>query len=192
MWDPRYGGAGQRRQSLAQNRDVAASLLEFFGRPLPEDMEGRPLAPVLKDDTAIHKYVLFGYFGGSTNITDGKYLYMRGPANPDNAPLYEYTLMPARMGSRIALKDLQDFEISHPFKFTKGCRTLKIDMSSHNSPYNNHYRYGNRLYDLEADPGQDNVIEDKAVEAELLKHMTELMKENCAPEEQFVRLGLSV
>ena len=40
---------------------------------------------------------MFGVHGGQVNVTDGRYVYMRGPARADNAPLSEYTLMPTHM-----------------------------------------------------------------------------------------------
>lgn len=190
IWDPRYGVKGETRKALAQNIDVCATLLEFFGQPLTKDMEGRPLAGVIRDDTPNHDAVLYGYFGGNTNITDGKYTYIRGPVNPDNAPLCEYTLIPARMGSRASVKELQELELREPFAFTKGCRTLKIDMSSHNTPFSNMYRYGNRLYDLEKDPGQTTKLKDPETELRLIRKMMDMMKRNDAPEEQYKRMGL--
>lgn len=190
LWDPRASKANERRQSLAQNIDVAATLLEFFGAPIPEDMQGRPLLPVVQDDTKVHETILFGYHGGMTNITDGRYLYMRGPASYANAPLYEYTLIPARMGARMDVKLLQDLTLAPPFRFTKGCRTLKIDASSHGSPFGNMYRFGNRLYDLAADPGQRAPIDDPQTELRLIETMIDWMEDTDAPKEQYERLGL--
>jgi hypothetical protein len=48
------------------------------------------------------------------------------------------------------------------------------------------------LYDLECDPGQENPIDDPAVEAWLVDLMIRLMREADAPGEAFRRLGLSV
>ncbi|MEM7535157.1 MAG: sulfatase-like hydrolase/transferase, partial [Chloroflexota bacterium] len=43
MWDPRTAIAGERRQSLVQLIDIPATLLDYFGCPLPQDMQGVPL-----------------------------------------------------------------------------------------------------------------------------------------------------
>jgi hypothetical protein len=191
IWDPRYGCAGERREALAQNIDVAATLLEYFGQPLPEDMQGRPFGNVIAGGERIRDYALFGYFGGSVNITDGRYIYMRGPASQENAPLYEYTLMPARMGERIALKDLQSAELHPGFAFTKGCPVLKIDMAAHhNNAFFNPYKYGSRLYDLQADPKQNEIAVNPEAEARLITQIKKIMTETEAPAEQYVRLGL--
>ncbi len=190
IWDPRNRAAGVHRKALAQNIDVAATLLEFFGLPLPPDMEGKPLGDAVRDDSPVRDCALFGYFGGSINITDGRQVYFRGPARMDNAPLYEYTLSPARMNSRTDVKDLQALELVPPFSFTKGCKTLRIDMARHPSPFGTMYRYGSRLYDLETDPGQTRPVDDPEAELRMIGKMIGMMKANDAPPEQFERLGL--
>ena len=47
--------------------------------------------------------------GGQVNVTDGRFVYMRGPAaEPDrslfNQPLHEYTLMPAHLNSLFSVR----------------------------------------------------------------------------------------
>ena len=49
---------------------------------------------------------------------------------------------------------------------------------------------GDLLYDLEKEPQQLQPIEDEAVKARLTALQIKLMKENVAPAEQSVRLGL--
>jgi len=190
IWDPRSKVKGERRKSLAQNIDVAATLLAFFGLELPQDMEGKPLTETVRNDTPVHDCILFGYYGGTANITDGRYVYMRGPASEANEPLYEYTLIPAKMSARADIKELQNLDLAEPFAFTKGCKTLKIDMSGHNSPFSNVYRYGSRLYDLQMDPGQKQSINASDIEFRLVTKLIEKMEINDAPAEQYARLGL--
>jgi len=190
VWDPRCGVAGEHRKALAQNIDVAATLLEYFGQKLPPDMEGRPLVGAIRDDRPLHDCILFGYHGGSTNITDGRYLYMRGPVDPNNAPLYEYTLDSAHMRSRASVKELKDLTLAEPFAFTKGCKTLKIDQGAHGGFFGSMYRFGSRLYDLASDPGQTKPLDDPETELRLIRAMVVRMKANDAPPEQYERLGL--
>ena len=47
------------------------------------------------------------------------------------------------------------------------------------------------LFDLEKDPEQMHPIQNKAVEAEMIRNMVRLMRQNEAPEEQYLRLGLA-
>ena len=51
-------------------------------------------------------------------ITDGRYVYMRGPVDPaQNTPLCNYTLMPTHMRYRFAVEELQDIQLAAPFSF---------------------------------------------------------------------------
>jgi hypothetical protein len=57
-------------------------------------MQGTPLRERVLSDKLDCPAGLFGIFGGHVNLTDGCYAYMRGPVDVQNAPLFEYTLMP--------------------------------------------------------------------------------------------------
>jgi hypothetical protein len=107
IWDPsRPHAHGLQAHSLVQTIDLPATLLDYFGLPMPPHMQGRPLGPVLDADSPVRASGLFGIFGGHVNVTDGRYVYMRGSADEKNGPLFEYTLMPNRMKSRFSPKEL--------------------------------------------------------------------------------------
>lgn len=186
IWDPRSRKAGERRQSLVQMIDFPATLLEFFGQPLPADMQGVPLAETVESDAPVRQAALFGIHGGHVNVTDGRYVYMRAPASPKNEPLYEYTLMPSHMRSMFSVEELRTAELAPPFAFTKGCSTLKIEAR----PWLNPHQFGTLLFDLQEDPKQEHPIDDPEVEERMVRHLVRLMKENDTPREQFERLGL--
>jgi arylsulfatase A-like enzyme len=186
IWDPRAPWPGTRCDALVQMIDIPATLLEFFGVFLPNDMQGIPLRDTLATGAPVRDAALFGIHGGHLNITDGRYVYMRGPAFPDNEPLFEYTLMPTHMRSRFAVEELQNIELAEPYTFTKGCRMMKIPGRSRI----NAYQFGTLLFDLENDPKQEVPIQDSAVEERLTHRLVELMQQNDAPLEQYTRLGL--
>ena len=189
IWDPRSRVAGARRAQLTQMIDLPATLLEYFGVERPADMQGIPLGAVLAADAPTRDAALFGVHGGHVNITDGRYVYMRGPEDPlQNEPLYEYTLMPNHMRHRFTAAELQDIGLAEPFSFTKGCRTLKVASRQTENPPP---RF-TLLFDLESDPGQESPVDNVAEEARLSARMAELMRANDAPVEQFERLGLAV
>ncbi len=189
IWDPRSKVAGARRDQLAQMIDLPATLLEYFGVERPPDMEGIPLGNVIETDAPTRDAVLFGVHGGHVNITDGRFVYMRGPVDPAyNQPLFNYTLMPNHMRGRFGVEELQDIQLAEAFSFTKGCRTMKV---ASKQVFDAPPRY-TMLFDLEADPGQENPISSAAEEARLSARMAELMQANNAPPEQFERLGLAV
>lgn len=186
IWDPRSRISGEKRNSLVQTIDLPATLLEFFKLPLPPHMQGKPLRDVIADDRPVREAALFGIHGGHVNVTDGRYVYMRA-ANANNAPLYNYTLMPTHMRSRFLPDELQNLQLSEPFSFTKGIQLLQIPAHSYTSVQ----RYGTLLFDLEQDCEQRQPLVDYAVEARMLELLKTLMEENDAPPEQYIRLGLA-
>ena len=186
IWDPRAPRPGTRCDALVQMIDMPATLLEFFGVPLPKDMLGVPLRDTLATNARVREAAIFGMHGGHLNITDGRYVYMRAPTAAENTPLYEYTLMPTHMRYRFGVEELQEIELAEPFSFTKGCRVMKIAGRSWASAH----QFGTLLFDLTTDPDQTQPIQDAAVEERMTRLMVQLMQQNDAPAEQYKRLGL--
>lgn len=190
IWDPRTQRAGDRNESLVQTIDLPATLLEFFGVNLPEHMQGIPLRQTLADNSPVRDAALFGVHGGHVNLTDGRYIYMRAPSDVSNAPLFNYTLMPTHMNTHFSDDELTQTELVPSFSFTRDMPLLKTPSAASDKLRKNALDRGTLLYDLENDPAQQNPIQDAAVEAQMVEHLTRLMRENDAPAEQFVRLGL--
>jgi arylsulfatase A-like enzyme len=190
IWDPRSRKRGERRDQLVQMIDLPATLLEFFGVERPPAMQGIPLRDTIASNAPTREAILFGYHGGPVNVTDGRYVYMRPAANETNTPLYEYTVMPTHMASLFDVSELQNWEQAPPFSFTKNCPVMKIPgRGSHVS--RTVHEYGTLLYDLLADPKQENPITDAEVEARMIRLMAQLMQQNEAPPEQYERIGIA-
>jgi arylsulfatase A-like enzyme len=190
IWDPRSGRRGARVGALVQTIDLAPTLLDYFGAPIPPDMRGRPLGETVADGRPVREAGLFGLFGGQLNVTDGRYVYMRGPAQPENTPLYEYTVMPTHMRALFSPEELHNATLAPPFPFSKGVPLLKIPARKPANTDLNPTILETVLYDLEADPRQEHPLHDLEVEARMVAHLVRLMQENDAPEEQYTRLGL--
>jgi hypothetical protein len=186
IWDPRSRVQGERRSSLVQTIDFGPTLLEYFGVDRTPDMLGVPLRQTIADDTPVREAGLFGGFGGHVSVTDGRYVYMRGPIDAANVPLVEHTLMPTHMRGRFTPAELRDAELAPPFGFTKGVPVLKVPGQAMSSPY----AFGSLLFDLEADPGQQEPLIDDELELRMITLMVQLMRVNEAPAEQYDRLGL--
>lgn len=189
VWDPRSGEQDLRSDGLVQMIDLAPTLLDFFSVEIPEDMKGIPLRQTMDAERCgrrAREAVLFGIHGGHVNCTDGRYVYMRAPAKPENQPLYNYTLMPMMMRRFFSMKQLRDIQLQTPFSFTKGMRVMKINASA-NSDF---HSFGHLLFDLIEDPYQQFPIEDTSVEKHMTALMIRLMKQSDAPDDQFERLGL--
>ena len=189
IWDPRIRRQGERCDALVQTIDLAPTLLDFFGVARPADMQGIPLRDALAHNAPTREAVLFGGHGTHVNVTDGRYVYMRGTANAQNVPLYEYTLMPTHMRTPFAPAELQDTELVSPFSFMKGCPVLKIAARGWHGM--NPFEFGTMLYDVAADPQQTQPLDDPAVEQRMIEHLVRLMRENDAPADQYERLGLN-
>jgi len=188
IWDPRSGAKGERRQALVQTIDLAPTLYEYFGVDIPGDVQGVPLKETTASDAPVREAALFGAHGAHVNCVDGEHIYMRAPASPENQPLFNYTLMPMHMRTRFPVDELQEIELAGPFSFTKGCKVMKIKSGAFQRIKAN--KYGTLLFDMKADPKQEDPIRNEAAEKKMINHMTRLMKENDCPPEQFERLGL--
>jgi arylsulfatase A-like enzyme len=189
IWDPRCAKKDERRQSLVQMTDFAPTLLDYFGMEATPSMTGRSLVNTIADDSPVKESALFGHFGGQVNITDGRWVYMRGPVNPDNTPLYEYTLMPTHLPHTFAVEELQDIQLAEPFPFTKGCRTMKIASAGVHQSLQ--HEFGTLLFDLENDYGQSSPVEDEEAESAMKDLLIREMRRLDAPPDQFERLGLA-
>jgi arylsulfatase A-like enzyme len=188
IWDPRLRVQNVHCEQLSQTIDIPVTILEFFNLTIPNDMLGKPLTTIIKDEHPNHDDVLFGSYGSSINVSDGKYVYMRFPNPNFEGKLYEYTLSPMRMERRFTPNELANITLDNSFNFTKGLSVLKI--VSDTSMMKSHQRYQNRLYNYKEDPKQEQPIDDIKREFEMIQRMKSLMKENDAPQELYAYYGL--
>lgn len=190
IWDPRSRCAGTHRTALTQTIDLAPTILDFFGAAIPADMQGKPLKDVIAKDTPVRDYALYGNFGAHVNITDGRWFYMRGPAEASNAPLNCYTLSPQNLMGRLPVEDLQKAELHPPLPFTKGCPVLKFPVKDFFNSVSPKIRYGNKLWRLSEDGTAQVSAVDPRCEVRMVNAMRRLMRENNAPSEQYLRIGI--
>ncbi len=186
IWDPRCRKNNENRESLVQTIDLAPTLLEYFECEIPKDMLGKSLKNTIEQDTPVREFAMFGYHGNQLNITDGRYVYMQDAINRE-VPLYEYTLMPNHMKSRMGAA-LEKAALAKPFRFTKNMPVLKIPAAKGADAVTS--LYGSQLFDLEVDPQQLQPIKDEKQAKRLRKAIQELLQENDAPEELFERMGI--
>lgn len=183
VWDPRSTGRGERRQALVQTIDLAPTFLDYFGVEVPRDMQGVPLRDTIARDARVREGALFGYFGRHVCCTDGRYVYLRGPATGENGPLFEYSLkVHGRNRDRYART-----EVAGPLAFTKG---LAVGRRPAVGPGPGEEALETLLFDLKEDPRQERPLHDSKLEARMERLLADLMRESDAPQEQFLRLGL--
>lgn len=179
---------GKRASHITQTIDIAPTLLEFFNIDIPKSMQGIPVSYRPNN----RKGGLFGLHGGHINVTDGRYVYMRAPIDPNDKNLFNYTLMPTHIYSLFTPEELQDMELVEPLSFSKNCKVLKIRALK---PSHNTYQHtlGDFLFDLETDAEQTTNLAASRPEivTQMQALMVDLMKETDAPEEAYLRYGLA-
>ncbi|MBV7396448.1 sulfatase [Mameliella sediminis] len=194
--DPRRPAAdGARVDALTQTSDIAPTMLDIYGAEVPSEVTAQSLLPLLDGGTSSYDAVLFGYFGGAVNITDGRHSYHRYPPDLQTQDIYQYTLMPTNINELFPVAELAGAELSGPFAFTKGAPLLKVPVRPGSAMSRN---YGpdcfieddTRLYDLIADPGQEAPLDAPEIETRLAAQMARMMTDLGAPDEAFARLGL--
>jgi len=185
LHDPRTQSTG-RREGLAQTVDIAPTLLHYFGVASPVEMDGRDLAPLAKDDTAVRDAVLFGLHGGHTCWCDGRYVLLQAPG-AENQPLVSYTLMPTNIRGYFDAATLATAELVPGSRFTNGAPCLRY---TENPFYLQPQRFGTLVFDLKQDPAQQHPINDPTLTAALREKLAAAMRAADAPDEEFQRLGL--
>jgi len=195
IWHPSMAGhAGERRRALTQTIDIMPTILEMFGVHPPADVQGRSLLPVLEADRKVRDVALYGIFGGSVNVTDGRYTYFRYPPDLLDQELYEYTLMPVHMHDFFEAAEFEGAALAGPFAFTKGMPVMRL--RARNDAKRPPMQGGGIedattvLYYTEVDPGQSWPVEAPEVTARLIEATLAEMKAHDAPDEAYRRLGL--
>ncbi|MGJ3243825.1 MAG: sulfatase [Opitutales bacterium] len=192
IWDPRSAKMGERRRSLVQpSIDLGPTLLRFFDQEPTADMTGKDLAPVIAEDQPVRDTAIFGYFANRVNITDGRYAYYRRQRVTRETPTYTYTLMPTTMRGYKAMKNV---ELVDPFPFTKGRKLLRsggFPEADPAPPDSEDPEDRDLLFDVDADPDQQDPLSDQTVTERLKAAMAERMAEVHAPPEAFARMGLT-
>lgn len=187
---------GSSRQALTQTIDIMPTLLSLFDAPIDPQVEGQDLTPLLAQDGPGHDAVAYGIFGGSVNITDGRYTYFRYPEDMTAQEIYEYTLMPMHLEEAFSVDNLAKLDLSQPMDYAQGLRVMKIparklDDGAMGVPCMGAPREATTvLYDLETDPGQYTPIDNPEVVDRLLDQMRAIMLRNQVPDEAFARIGL--
>lgn len=197
IWHPAHPGtAGTRRRALTWTPDLMPTVLDAFGLPVPADVRGRSVLPLLDQDRPDdERVVAFAIFGGPLSVTDGRHVMTHCPPDFAAPGLHEYTLAPAHMRGCFTAKELATATLHPGFGFTGGVPVLKIEAQPDAMRVPQHDGHGFAdagfaLYDLAADPQQKNPIRDPAVEARLYRQLAALLADLEAPPDALRWYGL--
>ena len=187
--------AGTRRDTLTQTIDIMPTLLDCFSQSVELKTTAKSILPSVADSgLALRDVIIYGYFGGAVNITDGRYTYMRYPENMSATHLNEYTLMPAHMLSPFSKGELENSTLCNDLEFSNGYPVLCVPVQESSHWFNSHGPGAMEdctsvLFDLADDPGQLTPVDDKDLESRFANKIEQQIRLNDAPEEAFERLG---
>ncbi|MCZ7645464.1 MAG: sulfatase [Planctomycetota bacterium] len=183
---------GTRCGALTQSVDVMPTILEHHGCTIPPHVYGHSFLKALEGQPT-RQDAIFGYFGKALNLVDGKHVYMRNPVSKGDAPIYEYTAMPAR-STWFRNRDQYDkIEMGRYFGHAYNMPLYKIPGGG--GPPKHHegepsYAARHQLWDLEQDYKQAAPLDNPALEKRLAERIRAHMQACEAPVEQYARLGL--
>jgi len=193
------GVAPGTNDALTTSVDLFATLAELFEveDEIRQRTHGRSLLPLLTGSSkSVRDWILAGVWGREVHYIDGKNKYARAPLEK-NRPLVtmsnRWSTMPTHLLAREQEMPLPDERAR--LDRMPGSRVPVIRQSWDESdavPYWALARFsGNHLYDLDADPNEDNNLVGSQLEKELAAKLRDALKSVEAPEEQFARLHLS-
>ena len=185
----------QECNSLTQTIDICPTILDFFGVDPPSECQGQSLLRVDADGFDHREALIYGYFGGAVNVTNGEYTYHRYPFDLMQQEIFQYTLMPTHIRQHFSVDELQHAKLNEPFDFSKGVPLLKVPVVQR-SPIHQYYGPGcmiendTRLYNIIDDPKQQTMVKASKAESMMTEYISQLMKWNQAPPEAFTRLQI--
>lgn len=198
-----HAGGGRRCKALSQTMDLMPTLLELHGLAPPPEVLGRSLLPALAsvgggDESAAEglgrAIALYGVFGGAINATDGRHSLFLYPPRMEEAPLFEYTLMPQHARTPFTAEELRGAALHPGFGFTGGVPVLRVPaLKGAKRPPMQGGGFADTatvLYDLVADPGQTRPCGDPQTKARLSAAIRAEMARHEAPPELFGRFEL--
>jgi arylsulfatase A-like enzyme len=180
-------GAGTRRSMVTQNIDLLPTLMEAFGVSLPHPIHGRSFLAGAEPGGG-REAALFGWFGRTVNLFDGRHTYFRAPSSLENRPLNQYVLMPTTYHRRIPEAAFADAQLGRFLPWT-ACPVLRLPAEAPLQRGSELAR--TMLFDIEEDPGQQRDLTGGRLEESLASRLAEAMRGAEAPAEQFERLGLA-
>ena len=202
VYHPEYQHCGgQHRNSLSQTCDLMPTVLDMFNAPIPSEVQGKSLMPVLKSDTKVHEGVLFGMFGGPIGVTDGQFVYFHFPNQFDERDfyeqyLYEYTLMPTHLERYFSPEELRTSTLHKGFNFTKQIPVLKIktykgSQGGMDPNFMENNTLGSVLYNVKKDPEQHHPIYNQQHTIDRLKQqIVQILQAHDTPPEIYQAYGL--
>lgn len=193
IWHPKGVHNGGRIDALTSTVDLYATMMEAVGGQPQSRSHGRSLLPMLKGEAdSVRDWAIYGYFGGTLHITDGRHTYHAAP--DESVPLYSYSTMYTNPAAFFLPGYVPDQVESGRFLPYTDAVVWKYEVNF--PPEFAAYRkngFATELYDVERDLWQEQNLIDSS--PALLDRMRQLLSaaltELKAPPEAFRRAGLT-
>jgi len=187
IWHPDANRTGERISALTSAVDIYATIVEGLGGKMPEDVHSQSLLPILRGESqSVREWALYGYWGSSVNVTDGRYTYLHPTDSDTPAGLYSTMVMNRYPQVVYPPEPDPNAEAGSYLPYTDApvWRTEEATHDRHSSP---------KLFDRKEDPAQmiDLAGENRPEEERLRSLLRRALDELEAPEETYERLSLS-
>lgn len=187
IWHPDNPNPGGRTDALTSAVDLYATMLDALSASTPAHAHSRSLMPVITGTARAHRdWAIYGYWGSSVNVTDGKYTYFR-PCDAEQ-PAEAYSTMMLQMDPWDWFLPPQPHEDAESGRFLPytDAPVWRYGLSSrvrHESPM---------LFNVDDDPLQEHDLAGNSDpnEQRMCELLVTALTEIKAPQSQFKRLGL--
>lgn len=194
-----------RIPALTQNTDLFPTICAHFSidpKNFMHSIHGKDLSPIMNGEVAsVREGVLYGVYGKSVNVCDGRHTFFKSPVREDNTPLNIYASMLTTINQRIGVDSLNDPEVVETGPFLKWTQFPVYRVPAHQFHFSDttqrftertQYHDKDYLFDIEHDYEQQNDLDDPDTHTRMSELLARLMVEHDAPDDQFERLGLPV
>ena len=194
----------RRESALTTTVDIHATLCDIFGVAPEHRTHGKSLVPLIHGDTSsIRDYCLSGYWGREVQLITEDHTYTRGSVG-EGFPLSMWS----NRWSTMPVHSLPNLRLPRPdqrawLDTMPGSSVPVIRQPFEQGDFLPFWAYGglkneNLLYDRKDDPAQLNNLAAGSqdmlsdIEAKLIEKLRQSLVEIDAPDDVFVRLGLTV
>jgi arylsulfatase A-like enzyme len=187
IWHPDYRRTGGTVTELTSAVDLYATMLELLGIKPPKSTHSRSLVPLLDGKTSTHRnWALYGYWGTSINITDGRYTYLLPPEQDVPVPIHSTMMLNNHPDVLDAPRHRTEADAGVFLPYTDA-----MVWRYYEEPYSTRGS-APRLYDVEDDPVQEvNLVDDAPNEERRMRNgLYKTLEKMSAPTEHFERFNL--
>jgi len=181
IWHPNHRGNGRAITGLTSTVDLFATVLEGSGRAIPDHTHSSSLLPLVSGKGNGREELIYGTFGQGVCCTDGEWSIFKSPKY--EGPLYYYSSM--------IFKSMDVDSVASPT--SQGHYVPGADLPQWRVPVEvKPLSQENFLFNRAEDPKQKENLwtSEPQQRRRMIGLLEDLLADEGAPEEQYVRLGL--